>query len=221
MNPVTIARVQLVTDEVRQSIKFYAAVRKIDNKIRSGLKPRARAAIRALMDKLLRKPTEDTVGYFLEIHERWWYLVDILKYLEAQMEPWATWKDYFEIIWHKFSSRSFNAQFIQEIYSALEDIPVNDSRLAKEHLRALMSKIIEFEADTQLPLELLRVLDLKFNNVLNVSQVSVELYALRYLRKHPRTVQERLVFLRACGVSWDPVSLRSTGLGTLPRIRPR
>jgi hypothetical protein len=123
------------------------------------------------------------------------------------MEPWASWKDYFEIVWFKFSSQPINAEFIQLVYSAMADIPVHDPGLVKEYLKMVVRMIVEFEADHQLANELLRILELKYRDVLDIGQFTGQLYVLRVLARRPRSSEERVAFLRACRVSLDPDQL--------------
>jgi isopropylmalate/homocitrate/citramalate synthase len=61
MNPVKVSRVQLVTDEMRLSAKFSAGVRRIESDIATRSKTNTKKSIRALRQKLLRKPSEHTV----------------------------------------------------------------------------------------------------------------------------------------------------------------
>ena len=202
MNSDVARRVRIFTNEMRQSANFAMASHKIEHAIATGRERDAKKYIRALMQQLLRKPSGQTVEYLLELHRRWGCLIDILKYLEAHLEPWATWEDYFDIIWHKCALEPLNTEFIQLIHSLMENIPAGDDSLAKEHLRGVIEIIIGFDHDHSLVAELVRILDTKFGYLLNVNAFVGELYALRALSSRPRSPEERVSFLRACGL--DP-----------------
>jgi hypothetical protein len=98
------------------------------------------------MKFLLRKPSYETVDYFIEMHKKWGHLVDGCAYIESRWDSWATFEDRFKIMWHKFSKYPNISSFIQTVYSCTEDIDSESSMPeAENRLWELICKVATFK----------------------------------------------------------------------------
>jgi len=181
-------RAKLVTDEILQWAQFNTAAREIDAAIWRGSSQSAKRRIKMLMKDLLQKRSEATIELFVEMHRRWKYVAEILKYLEANWTDWVTWEDRIELLWYTFGTREANVDLIQAAYSLMEMIdPHNCNLVDKERLRGLVRTITEFQKDVRLRSELLKVVDLRYSTVMNVRQYVNNLFESRHAANRPST----------------------------------
>jgi hypothetical protein len=177
-------RATLVTDEMRDIAAFNVRVREIDavcQQPRS--KTATRSMIKALMTQLLESPSERTVGYFLEIHERWGHLVDARRFLENRWRGWATFQDRLELIEHKF----IHEPDFEELIEAVAEANNWNSTLG---LRCQLCRLIstitdQYPQTSRINRELMSLLAWRFRGVINVFRLEEDVQARR--RRAPTT----------------------------------
>jgi hypothetical protein len=171
-------RAILVTDEMRELAAFNARLREIDavcQQPRS--KTATRSMIKALMTELLESPSQRTVGYFLEIQERWGHLVDAHKFLENGWKGRATFQDRLELIEHKY----VHEPGIEGLVDAVAEADNWKSTLGLRcQLRRVITAITNQCPQTScLHRELLRLLAWRFRDVVNVYRLEEDVLARR------------------------------------------
>lgn len=162
-------RARIMSDEMLQSIAFDAAVKEIHAAVMSGSERAAVRRLKALMTRLLEKPSEDTVFYFLKLQERWGAWVDAYAFLEQRWGDWATFKDRLELIRHKYRRSPEADNLTQSIYWTFLELEGWKSELGMGYrIGLLVRQVLETSHYVTLANELINLLDWRYWRVTNV-----------------------------------------------------
>ena len=158
-----------MSDEMLQSIAFDVASKEIWAAIMSGSERAAVRRIKILMNRLLEKPSDETVFYFLKLQERFGPWVDAYAFLQQRWDEWATFKDRLELIRHKYRSSPEADDLTQSIYWTFLELESWKSRLGMGYrVGLLVQQVLETCRYFTLAHELIDLLDWRYWRVTNV-----------------------------------------------------
>ena len=119
---MTVQRVQLYTAEMREMAAFQQSGREIDDARSRGATQAAKRRLKALIARVLENPSDRTLGYFVEMKERWGNIVDPYPFLEDHWAEWATFEQRLELIRQKFANSSGVLEFIDKLESLITQV---------------------------------------------------------------------------------------------------
>ena len=175
-------RAQIVTDEMREISAFNESALAINTARQKGSLLAAKRRIKNLMNTLIDVPSEQTLGYFVEMQRRWGYLVDAFSFLESHWTRWATFDDRLELIRWKFQSYSSIERLITNVAAVASAVDCHRRTLLTNHrLHQLIHLILDqCETNVLLRKELLDLLDWRYQRVASVSAYVSNLHRRRY-----------------------------------------
>lgn len=139
---MTVQRVQLYTAEMREMAAFQQSGRQIDDARSRGVTQTAKRRLKALIARVLENPSERTLGYFIEMKERWGNLINPYPYLEDHWAEWATFEQRLELIRQKFGNSPGILEFIDRLQSFTAQLDATFGISFSCGLRSLISTIV-------------------------------------------------------------------------------
>jgi hypothetical protein len=167
---MAVHRVQLFTAEMREMAAFQQSGRQIDEARSRGVTQTAKRRLKALIARVLENPSARTLGYFVEMKERWGNLINPYPYLEDHWAEWATFEQRLELIRQKFGNSPGILEFIDRLQSFTAQLDATFGISFSCGLRSLISAIVR-ECPRGSPRnELIALMKVRYGHAMNIGK---------------------------------------------------
>ena len=168
---MTVQRAQLFTAEMREMAAFQQCGRQIDDARSRGATQAAKRRLKALIARVLENPSERTLGYFVEMKERWGNLINPFPYLEDHWAEWATFEQRLELIRQKFGNSPGILEFIDKLQSFTAQLDTQTFGISFGcGLRSLISTIVREWPRGSPRNELIALMKVRYGHAMNIGK---------------------------------------------------
>jgi len=156
---------------MREMAAFQQSGRQIDEARSRGVTQTAKRRLKALIARVLENPSERTLGYFVEMNERWGNLIKPYPYLEDHWAEWAPFEQRLELVRQKFGNSPGILEFIDKLQSFTAQLDTQTFGISFScGLRSLISAIVR-ECPRGSPRnELIALMKVRYGHAMNIGK---------------------------------------------------